>query len=62
MSEENGSVADWMSWMTAKARELAEQQGKTQGESAVFVLHNKVTGRIYIGQPRPAGPEPEAGE
>ena len=30
--------------------------------TVVYVLHNAVTGRIYIGQPRPIEPEPEPGQ
>jgi hypothetical protein len=39
----------------------AEQQGET-ADRTVYVLHNAVTGRIYIGQARRAEPEPEAGQ
>ena len=39
----------------------AEQQGET-ADRMVYVLHNAVTGRIYIGRPRRAELEPEAGQ
>ena len=39
----------------------AEQQGETR-DQAVYILHDTVTGRIYIGQPRPIEPGPEPGQ
>ncbi len=44
-----------------QAREVAARQGETKREDAVYVLHMP-GGRTYIGQPRPAEPEPEAGQ
>jgi len=51
----------------AKAAELAERspapeqmQGETR-DRVVYILHLP-GGQTYIGQPRAAGPEPEAGQ
>jgi hypothetical protein len=61
VSEENDR-AGTAARMRELAAELAKRQGKTQPEAAVYVLHDTVTGRTYIGQPWAAGPEPEAGQ
>ena len=61
--EQDSRRAAIAAWLSAKAAELADQvpgQPKEAG-TEVYVLHMP-GGKTYIGQPRVAGPEPEAGQ